>query len=456
MARLTRNRSGRSAVLLAIALLVTSCSSGDDSSGPAEVSDPGTTTVTTAVADASDETTSTTAPVEIEGSAPGVTDSSVKIGVNFVDTEALRAVGFNFELGDHRAVYQALVDEINDADGIHGRRIELVFAPIDPTTPESADEACARLTEDEDVFLITGFFLADAVLCPLELHATAVVGGAMTPDRTARADVPWVAWEPDTEEIATIVRALHAQGELDGRIAVYAAAADQLILETEVLPALDQLGVVPVVTAVMDAPSGDVIALQNSINIVSERFSTAEADTILIVGASGATWPQYQQDNAGYRPDLLFMDIAAARAFATSAATTDTGILVGSLSAGGYGPDQARFDESAMQACVATLGAAGIATPAPDEFDADDVSNQPYQAAFQACPDVALVRALLLAAGPDLDYAALHDGLDGLTVGIPGDPIERTYGPVPSADGDPAAYFYAWDPVAKGFVAIID
>ena len=141
----------------------------------------------------------------------------------------------------------------------------------------------------------------------------------------------------------------------------------------------------------------------------------------------------------------------AARAFATNKSTTDTSILKGSLSAGGYGPDQARFEEPKMQECVKVLRAAGVKTPSPDE-SGSDVSNQPYQAAFQACPDVALIKAWLQAAGKNLNYGTLQSAIDGLKVTIPGDPTERTYGPPPDADGNPTVYFFNWDEATKNFV----
>jgi hypothetical protein len=55
-----------------------------------------------------------------------------------------------------------------------------------------------------------------------------------------------------------------------------------------------------------------------------------------------------------------------------------------------------------MQECIQTLADQGVETPTPEE-SGDDPSNQPYQAAFQACPDVILLQALLEAAGEELN-----------------------------------------------------
>jgi hypothetical protein len=104
-----------------------------------------------------------------------------------------------------------------------------------------------------------------------------------------------------------------------------------------------------------------------------------------------------------------------------------------------------------MQKCIAILTKAGIDVPAPKDVKADP-SNMPYQSAFQACADVALMRAVLDAAGPNLNYGTFAASIDGLKVKIPGDPTERTYGPPPAADGNPAAYLYTFDTSANDFV----
>ncbi|MET0739609.1 MAG: hypothetical protein ABW035_15140, partial [Acidimicrobiales bacterium] len=118
-------------VALVAVTVAAACTSGDDSD------------TTTGGGGSSTETT-----VAATGPAPGVTDDSIKVGVTFVDTEALVASGLNYDLGDHEAVYTALFDAINEDGGINGRQIEPVFAPIDPTNPAPAEEKCVQLTED--------------------------------------------------------------------------------------------------------------------------------------------------------------------------------------------------------------------------------------------------------------------------------------------------------------------
>jgi len=172
---------------------------------------------------------------------------------------------------------------------------------------------------------------------------------------------------------------------------------------------------------------------------------------ILMVGIGAPNYMQVMQDDTSFRPQLLFTETNAARAFYTSADTTDTSILEGALVGGGYGPDQARFEEPTFQECVEILSAAGVETPAPEGFDPDDAANQPYQAAFQACPDIWLTKAALTRAGENLNYGTLAAAIDGLVMTSPGDPTERTYGPAPD-NGSPTAYIFRWDESIKNIV----
>ena len=417
------------------ALLVGACTSGDDDGEGA-----GSTT----------ESTAASAPTPT-GPAPGVTDDTIKVGVTFVDTASLVASGLNYDLGDHEAVYRALFDAINADGGIHGRQIEPVFAPINPTNPAPAEAKCVELTEDEDVFVVTGFFLADAVNCPVATHATAVVGGEMNPERLEGAEAPWITWTADDDQPKAVLQALDDRGELDGTIGVWAAARDEATTDDVVLPMLEELGVEVAESAIAVAAADDQAAQQSEQATIAQRFDAAGVDTVVLVGESAQGWPTIMSEDTSYRPQLLFLDVTAAVAFSTNEATTDTSILEGTLSGGGYGPDQARFDEPAMQECIQTLEDQGVDTPTP-EASGDDPSDQPYQAAFQACPDVVLLRALLEAAGEELNYGTLAAAIDGLDVTIPGDPTPRTYGPPPDADGAPSAYLFGWDEGAHDFV----
>ena len=217
-----------------------------------------------------------------------------------------------------------------------------------------------------------------------------------------------------------------------------------------VLPELEELGIEPVETGIMDAPANDTAAVQANVNLIAERFKAADADTVLIVGLAGANWPLYMDDDPVPSEAPVHWTSPPPRAFGTNAVDHRHVVLDGSLSGGGYGPDQARYDEAAMQECVAMLEAAGVEAPPPSEFDVNDRSNQPYQAAFQACPDMALVQAWLEAAGEDLNYGTLEAAIDGLEVSIPGDPTRAHLRSAAGGRRQPEVYFFTWNSIEQG------
>ncbi len=152
-----------------------------------------------------------------------MTADAIKVGIAYPDLSSLKDV-IDVDNGDYRRTYQAVVDSINAKGGIAGRKIDPVFAPINPIGANAAAAACTKLTQDEKVFVAVGFFLNDDVLCYLQTNPTPVIGGTMTDERLSKAKVAWYTTEPgDDVEIDTI-RALAEGGKLDGKVAVTGAA----------------------------------------------------------------------------------------------------------------------------------------------------------------------------------------------------------------------------------------
>ena len=206
---------------------------------------------------------------------------------------------------------------------------------------------------------------------------------------------------------------------------------DQAVVDDQVLPTLEELGVTPAEVGITDAPPGDVPAMEANVRTIAERFESSGVDTVVLVGGSGTNWPNAMETDDSYRPQLLFLANNAVSAFADSADTTDTSVLDGAP-AGSYGPAQAQFDEAGIQDCIATLEAAGVEVPAPEDVAANP-DDQRFFAAFFPCPEVAVLQGWLEAAGEDLNYGALAAALDtGFEVAMPGVPRPGTSAPRPT------------------------
>ncbi len=132
-------------VLVAFATLASAC--GDDGV------DAGSTSTTTEAppddpepttpddTEPGDESTTTTTLPELFASAPGVTAESIKLGVVYIDFEAVSAF-VDLDHGSYEAAYRAVIENVNDNGGVLGRQIEPVFAPINLLDPASGQRYC--------------------------------------------------------------------------------------------------------------------------------------------------------------------------------------------------------------------------------------------------------------------------------------------------------------------------
>jgi len=74
-------------------------------------------------------------------SAQGVTPTSIKLGITYLDAAAIRNI-VNIDPGNYHVAYTALIDQINAKGGINGRKIVPVFEAIDPIGTTPAATAC--------------------------------------------------------------------------------------------------------------------------------------------------------------------------------------------------------------------------------------------------------------------------------------------------------------------------
>jgi Periplasmic binding protein len=423
----------RFAVLMTLSVLLgVACTSGD----PASTGGDDGSTSTTGAAD----------PAEA-ARAPGLTDTTIKVGVTYVDLEAIRDV-VDTDHGDYQATYQALIDDINDRGGVNGRKLEPVFAPVNPVGTAPAEEACLKLTEDEEVFAVIGFIQGDSANCYLDGHETAVIGGEMTPERLERAKAPWFSSEPSSDQQSDVVRALAEGGSLDGKLGVVAISQDKALLEDSIEPLLADLDVKPAEVAIIDAPPGDTVVTTANAAVVAERFQSSGIDTVLVVGTGASAWSD-GLETTSYRPQNRYAGMNELLSWINDAAGNDLSVLEGAVTGGPFGPKPDQWALPSMQKCLDVLDEAGISVPEPAAGQVPSGTPQPFVSAATGCNNMALVEALFDAAGKDLNYATLRAAGDGLEVQMPAWKDPMTYGPPPAADGDPTMYRYDWVPATK-------
>ena len=126
---------------LAVVLLV-AAACGDDSADDTTATDAPVTSDAPVATDApsdDDDPADDDAPPGLTATDDGVTATTIKIGAVFPD---LSVIGR--DSGDVEAKFQIAVDAVNDAGGINGRDLELVFSLYSRSaTPSPRSSACA-------------------------------------------------------------------------------------------------------------------------------------------------------------------------------------------------------------------------------------------------------------------------------------------------------------------------
>lgn len=373
--------------------------------------------------------------------APGVTKKDIKLGVTYVDLAKIRNI-VNLDIGDFEKMYGAIIADLNAQGGVNGRKVVPVYAPVNPIGTAPAQAACLELTEDEQVFAVTGFFLGDAPLCYLEQHSTPVVGGGQTAEARSRATAPWYTLEAGDQVAGQAVEAFAKEGAFKGgKVGVIVSADAQGMYDDVVAPALKRAKVKPTVGNIT-ATQGDALAAEQQSGVILERFKTEGVKTILVVGQAFI-----QVGNAlaktDYRPRLLSTSETFLRSYIVNPGS-NLEILKDAMGAN----IAVDFNEPGLQRCFK------LVTKATGYTMKDTVpTGEPdyAQGAEIACRAIGLFAPLAEAAGKNPTVASFAKAAQKAgTIDVPGagpvkwdDKAETFVQPV---------YVYRYDPATKVLV----
>jgi ABC-type branched-subunit amino acid transport system substrate-binding protein len=351
----------------------------------------------------------------------GVTADTVTLGVAGVDPAQLEELGIESDGPASQALYEAWVAAQNEQGGVAGRQIELVFRPFLPTGDAEAEAACVELTEDKQVFLVTGIFTDDSPLCFTEAHGTPYLGQfGQSAERDRRSKAPFVALEmsDDRQRLAGLQVFLD-EGALDGRVALYWGAADTAVVDEFIKPALDEAGIDVVVETALDDFGGDQAAEDQALDTIVERIRAADPDVVLNVSDFLPPLVAFQRN--GWLPDQVL---------STSAQALVAGVLEGGgltaatldrvTVAAPYAPTRDELvDDPEVQRCVEEYNASG-----PDEpVDMDTITGDTLDALANECAAFRLFVLAAEAAGDDLTPASWGSGAESLgDLDLPGMP----------------------------------
>jgi len=372
---------------------------------------------------------------------PGVTNNQIALGVTYVDLSQLQSV-VNINFGDWRKIYQAVIDDLNAKGGINGRKVVPVYAPVQPVGTVPAEEACTKLTEDDHVFAVTGFFLADAPLCYLNnQHRTAVINGTITAEYLAQAKAPWFSLEPGDFTYSQIIDAFAADGAFKGgKVGIEVDLPYQNLYNSVIAPALKRNHVNGPV-AIITATTGDAVATEQQAGVIATKFQSEGINKVVLVGTSALQFAE-ALEQTNYRPRLIDPNYASLSAYVQNPGNT---LDVAATSIGAY--NAPNFHDPALQQCFQVVTRATgykiqqVAGPGQPDYGSS---------ATIACASVGLFAAIARAAGRNLTVASFGQAPQHGAFTIPGYGT-ISYNPTTHSFNTPI-FIYRYNPALKALV----
>jgi Periplasmic binding protein len=358
-------------------------------------------------------------PAGAAGDVTGVTSTSIKIGIPYVDLASVAQFTHGLSQGNYQAVYQALINAINKGGGINGRKIQASYAAVNPIGTASSSAACTQLIEDDQVFAVLGFFQNNDPLCYTQLHSTPIIGGTMTTQLLANSKAAWFSTTPidNVIEPAAINAFARAGAFKSKRVAVLSLSTAPAGLASSVVRALARNGVTPVATATVLANDSDPEAsLQQIGGVVALKFRSAGANVVVPVGEAAQTWGTATASGS-YHPQIVAPSYNSISTY-TSGTGVNPAVIAKAVSAYliplSNGSKAVGWSDPSMQRCVRTVRAAGqrVVPPTVTVRNGDDS----YVSVVQACQNLALFTAIVRRAGKNLNDSTFQAA--GNTLGL--------------------------------------
>jgi ABC-type branched-subunit amino acid transport system substrate-binding protein len=241
-------------------------------------------------------TSTTTKPAGSSGAAPvvktlgpGVTDTTIKVGVALVDFKCIEPYIQTTRVDEYK-VYDAYINDINAHGGVAGRKIVPVYKTFCPITPAPALALCTSFTEDLHVFAVIGDFVdltGQAQPCIANQHKTVLMTYQLTQEMIDSAPGGLMLTFNTNQErrVGITLKLLKSEKLLEGKkVAVLGEATTAASVKKTLVPGLEDMGVDLGSTAILNISGADTTAAAAQLASFTERWKTEGVDTVFLSG----------------------------------------------------------------------------------------------------------------------------------------------------------------------------
>jgi hypothetical protein len=380
-----------------------------------------------------------TGPASAASTAPtqGVTATTIRVGIPYVDLAAVRQFGITLDQGSFPDAYNAIISNLNAQGGINGRHLVPYLVAVNPVGTGPAITACTQLSEDDSVFVAIAPQQSD---CFLQQHHVPTISG-MFQEVTSPTSTPnFTLLPPPAAYDPLQLSVLAHRGLFKGKKVGLFAGTETDGAELKVVQSsLASLGVHVAQSAVDGAPQDDEVATNQQAALIAERFQQAGVNEVIAVGTGATVWPESLQANEStYLPAWIATDESGLES-AVLGSSIKPKYLENVLTTSPVPSNYALWHTPAVQACDGVVRKAYPSLKITPPTNPLTGSDQTFYAVESACLNIDLFATIAKAAGKNLTWSTFtHAGYALKNAAIPG-----SGAPVSFAPGRP----YALGPV---------
>jgi hypothetical protein len=349
-----------------------------------------------------------------DSSSQGITGTTIRVGVPYVDLSAVRKYGITLDHGNYPDAYNALIADVNAHGGIEGRKLVPFLVGVNPVGTAPAATACTQLSGDDHVFVA---FAPQQPDCYLTRYNVPTINGSAQDVSTSGGTPNFTLTPPPLAYDPVQLGVLARHGVFRGKkVGVFAGGVtDQRELEV-VQSALKKLHVNTSASAVDSAPTGDQSAINQQAEVIAQRFRVSGVNEVVAVGSGSVIWPEaLQAATSTFDPPWV----------ATNSGTVNTAVIASSITptylknlitTSPVLDNYQTWHQSANQHCYQVVRKAYPNDKVTPPTEPITGSDQSFFAIQDACDNLALFTAIAKGAGKDLTHAsfvkagyALHD-----------------------------------------------